>query len=286
MLRATVLSMLIFCSIAAMLPLTEPLAAWAAHAAVSGQQHHGRYRRHSRAWWRRRRARLQRRRELATAARRRQHARAALSVAPAAGEAASVPSGLPQLTSPLAGAYSAAGSPAAFKASAATITARPQASALFPASWNAVPGGAAGERRFSVRAADGRATGLAVLTRVPAMSANAVNLRGKSFGGVPVAALRRLVIDRMVAEGGWVVNDVERRVGDQRVFVVLAQSGAADGTSRRAWNFYFIESGGALYSLATAALSTDADDLASQSEQVINAFAARGANAVVAQSVR
>ena len=285
MLRATVLSMLIFCSIAAMLPLTEPLAAWAAHAAVSGRQHHhGRYRRHSRAWWRRRRARLQRQRTLAAARRRRQHARA-VSAASITNESAVMPSGLPQLMSPLAGAFSAAGSPAGFAAST-VAAARPQANSLVPASWSAAPGGAPGERRFSVRAADGRATGLAVLTRVPAMSANAANLRGKSFGGVSVAALRRLVIDRMVAEGGWVVNDVERRVGDQQVFVVLAQSGAADGTSRRAWNFYFIESGGVLYSLATAALSADADALASQSEQVINAFVARGANAVVAQSAR
>jgi hypothetical protein len=88
--------------------------------------------------------------------------------------------------------------------------------------------------RFNVRVGDGRTLGSAVWSRVNVQSAvsSFPDSRGKSFGGVPVSVLRRIVIDRMVAEGGWVTNDVQRQFGERSVFVVTAQSVAANGERR------------------------------------------------------
>src|SRR5919206_498160 len=71
-------------------------------------------------------------------------------------------------------------------------------------------------------------------------------------GALPVTALRRTVIDRMVAEGGWVTNDVIEESHGRRVFVVLAQTGTP-GAPARSWTFYFTEIDGRVYSLATTA---------------------------------
>jgi hypothetical protein len=85
-----------------------------------------------------------------------------------------------------------------------------------------------------------------------------------------------------VAEGGWVTNDVQRQLGERRVFVVTAQSVAANG-ERRAWTFYFTESEGQVYSLATNAPVEFADTLAAESEQAVMALGARRANSTTAQ---
>ena len=138
--------------------------------------------------------------------------------------------------------------------------------------------------RFNVRAADGRVRSSAVWSRVNLQptAASAPDARSKTFGGVPVTLLRRTVINRMVAEGGWVTNDVQRQFGERRVFVVTAQSVAADG-ERRAWTFYFTESEGQVYSLATNAPVEFADTLAAESEQAVVALGARRANSSTAQ---
>lgn len=38
----------------------------------------------------------------------------------------------------------------------------------------------------------------------------------KSVGGVPTTQLRRDVIDRMVKENGWVVNDYQKEIAGQK----------------------------------------------------------------------
>lgn len=145
-----------------------------------------------------------------------------------------------------------------------------------PGGWSSTAASRAGEMRFNVRAADGRVRSSAVWSRVnlqaaaPAVS----DSRSKTFGGVPVTLLRRTVINRMVAEGGWVTNDVQRQFGERRVFVVTAQSIAAGG-ERRSWTFYFTESDGQVYSLATNAPAEFADSLATESEQAIVALGSR-----------
>ena len=141
--------------------------------------------------------------------------------------------------------------------------------------------------RFNMRTADGRVRSSAVWSRVnvqtAAAASSAADSRSKSFGGVPVTLLRRTVINRMVAEGGWVTNDVQRQFGERRVLVVTAQSIAAGG-ERRAWTFYFTESDGQVYSLATNAPAEFADALNTESEQAVVALGSRRAvNATTAQ---
>jgi hypothetical protein len=86
------------------------------------------------------------------------------------------------------------------------------------------------------------------------------------LGGTPVAALRRTVIDRMVAEGGWVTNDFVQEMRGRKVFVVQAQTGAP-GAPTQSLTFYFTEIDGRLYSLATTAPLDMAAPVALGSEQ-------------------
>jgi hypothetical protein len=107
----------------------------------------------------------------------------------------------------------------------------------------------------SVRhAPDGRAAGTAVISTVKLSGAEAAHApatpKSKTVGGMSVTALRRTVIDRMVAEGGWVTNDAVREIQGRRVFVVFAQTGAP-GAPTQSWSFYFTEVDGRVYSLAT-----------------------------------
>ncbi len=300
-LRALVLTILIMCTVAATLPLSDSLAHWASRPSVSRSK--GRYaRRHSRAWWRRYRARLRRQRAVAAERRRRRAAMLtagatpASLLAPAANHAGSARMGnadsfvLPGVSLPSTAALS---NITPVKALPAVVPAtkdalrelpRPAASPL-PRGWSSAGAASrAGEMRFNVRAADGRVRSSAVWSRVNLQptAASALDTRSKTFGGVPVTLLRRTVINRMVAEGGWVTNDVQRQFGERRVFVVTAQSVAADG-ERRAWTFYFTESDGQVYSLATNAPVEFADTLAAESEQAVVALGARRANSSTAQ---
>jgi hypothetical protein len=297
-LRALVLTILIMCTVASTLPLSDSLAHWASRPSVSRSK--GRYaRRHSRAWWRRYRARLRRQRAVAAERRRRRAALTAARtpfslLAPAANHAGSAKAGngaslaLPGVALPstasLAHITPVKPPPAVVPATKDALQElrRPAASPL-PGGWSSAgASGRAGEMRFNVRAADGRVRSSAVWSRVNLEPAATSDARGKTFGGVPVTTLRRTVINRMVAEGGWVTNDVQRQFGERRVFVVTAQSVAANG-ERRAWTFYFTESEGQVYSLATNAPVEFADTLAAESEQAVMALGARRANSTTAQ---
>lgn len=314
-LRAFVLTVLIMCTVAATLPLSQSLAHWSSRPSAS-RRHKGRYaRRHSRAWWRRYRARVRRQRAAAAARRRRRAAIMAAPAkpispfAPAANHVtAPTPTGLvnnlmlPDVSLPSTAALSSItpvatpapiiGVPPSKDASKDASKAMPRPVAAIaavvspmPSGWSSTTANRAGEMRFNVRAADGRVRSSAVWSRVNLQSAApaASDSRSKTFGGVPVTLLRRTVINRMVAEGGWVTNDVQRQLGERRVFVVTAQSMAANG-ERRAWTFYFTESDGQVYSLATNAPSEFADSLATESEQAIVALGSRrSANSTTAK---
>ena len=293
------------CTVAATLPLSQSLAHWGSRPSAS-RRHKGRAaRRHSRAWWRRYRARLRRQRAFAAERRRR---RAAIltatktkpispfapatnhaSAKTATGQASNLM--LPEVTLPSTAALSSitpvtptpmpmlAVAPTASKDAskeAARVAAPVANASALPSGWSSTASGRAGEMRFNVRAADGRVRSSAVWSRVNLQSAApaTTDARSKTFGGVPVTLLRRTVINRMVAEGGWVTNDVQRQFGERRVFVVTAQSMAANG-ERRAWTFYFTESDGQVYSLATNAPAEFADSLATESEQAIVALGSR-----------
>ena len=77
--------------------------------------------------------------------------------------------------------------------------------------------GAAGETRFDVQGENGRTTGSAVLTRLQ-LASNPNAPRAKTLNGVSLNELRHMVVERMFAAGGWIVNDGVRELGGQRVF--------------------------------------------------------------------
>jgi hypothetical protein len=301
-LRALVLTILIMCTVAATLPLSDSLAHLASRPSVS-RRHKGRAaRRHTRAWWRRYRARLRRQRAVAAERRKRRaavsraNAKPSALFAPAANHAGAtnarvagnlvLPGVALPSTASLSNITPVKPLPAVVPATKDALRELPRpASSPLPNSWSSAGASSrAGEMRFNVRAADGRARSSAVWSRVNLGSAasSAPDTRSKTFGGVPLTLLRRTVINRMVAEGGWVTNDVQRKLGERLVFVVTAQSVAASG-ERRAWTFYFTESDGQVYSLATNAPADFADALAAESEQAVVALSARRANSTTAQ---
>ncbi|HEV2802785.1 MAG TPA: hypothetical protein VGW12_20100 [Pyrinomonadaceae bacterium] len=289
------------CTVASTLPLSDSLAHWATRPSAS-RRAKGRYaRRHSRAWWRRYRARLRRQRAIAAERRRRRAAVLAATAAkkpvsllpPAANHAGLTDTAsfvLPGVSLPSTSALSSITPvkplPAVVPASKDALQQLPRSAASpLPSGWSSAGASSrSGEMRFNVRAADGRVRSSAVWSRVNLQTteASTSDARSKTFGGVPLTVLRRTVINRMVAEGGWVTNDVQRQFGEQRVFVVTAQSVAANG-ERRAWTFYFTESDGQVYSLATNAPAEFADTLAAESEKAIVALGSRRAGSTTAQ---
>ena len=317
-LRALVLTVLIICTVAVTLPLTDSLANWSSRTSAARRDNGRHTRRRSRAWWRRYRARLRRQRAVAAERRRR---RSALLMAsgkpvspfgPAANHATLILGdarkfGLPAVPLPTTASLSSIvpvmpiTTATPLSPAAATVlpaprvspvgkevvkeSPRPSSALPLPKGWSSAASSRTGETHFSVRAADGRVRSSAVWSRVnvqAATSSSVADARSKNFGGVPVAVLRRTVINRMVAEGGWVLNDVQRQFGERRVLVVTAQSIAAGG-ERRAWTFYFTESDGQVYSLATNAPLEFADALAAESEQAVVALGSRRANSTSAR---
>jgi hypothetical protein len=129
------------------------------------------------------------------------------------------------------------------------------------------------ELQFRVDNSAGDQVGLASISVVgPAIPAN--NGSRKTLGGVSTSALRRDVIDRMVRENGWVVNDYEKQVDGQPVYVVVAQSQASNGALQSRM-FYFTEVDGRIYNVATNSPVREAERLADESEKVINSLKSR-----------
>jgi hypothetical protein len=97
----------------------------------------------------------------------------------------------------------------------------------------------------------------------------------KMLAGVPVADLKRIVIDKMVINGGWVVNDFVREVKGSRVFVVTARTPKDALTPEKAWTFYFTEAGGRVYGLTTEAPVEYADRMTTEAERFIESLRAK-----------
>jgi hypothetical protein len=269
-LRIITLSLLVLITVAGALPITESLAKWSRRSAVSQRQ---RLRKHSRAWWRRHRALVRARRARATERRRLAEL--------ARGNAA------PKINTALLTFNANAGAPLmpasavnpvapATLASTPARAAAPARSSLLPFdfatphNWSAGRRTRSGAAVFTVASSDGRAAGTAVVAPVSLSGAElaGVNVgpKTKTLGGTPVAALRRTVIDRMVAEGGWVTNDFVQELRGRKVFVVQAQTGTP-GAPAQSLTFYFTEVDGRLYSLATTAPFEFAVPVAAGSEQ-------------------
>ncbi|MGH9871772.1 MAG: hypothetical protein ACRD9S_04805 [Pyrinomonadaceae bacterium] len=211
MLRTFTLSLLMLVSLVVMLPFASSTAHGLRQGSASQQQR--RYRRHSRAWWRRHRARIRLRRAAALAHR----------------------------SSPLGPALVNSAIPDA----ALTLP-------KLPAGWNNATLANGGELKFRT---EGSATipGQGTLAVVAKSRPNPAYLTQKEqrtmLSGVSFSDLRRIAIDKMINAGGWVINDYERQVNGARVFVVIAQTPSDGRSPEKAWNFYFAEVDGKIYSL-------------------------------------
>ena len=97
----------------------------------------------------------------------------------------------------------------------------------------------------------------------------------KMLAGVPVADLKRIVIDKMVSNGGWVVNDFIREVNGSRVFVVTARTPKDALTPEKAWTFYFTEAGGRVYGLTTESAVEYAERMSNEAERFIVSLRAK-----------
>ena len=129
------------------------------------------------------------------------------------------------------------------------------------------------ELQFRVDNSSGEQVGSASISVVgPAVNGSMSSY--KTVGGVSTSALRRDVIDRMIRENGWVVNDYQKDIAGQQVYVVEAQSQAKNGgvVSRM---FYFTEVDGRIYSVATNSPVRESERLADESEKVINSLKSR-----------
>lgn len=129
-----------------------------------------------------------------------------------------------------------------------------------------------GELQFRIDDGSGSQIGSAAIAVVgPAVGDDAA--RAKTLGGVATSSLRRDVINRMINENGWVVNDYQKEIGGKRVYVVVAQSQNAGRVSSRL--FYFTEVDGRIYSVSTTSGTDAAERLAEESEKVVNSLQSR-----------
>lgn len=250
MLRAAALSLLMLFSVVTMLPLTNSSAH--NNGASAASSHKKRFRRHSRAWWRRYRARQRRKRAELARQKSLEALRAQDPNAASLNEGAALTQG---------GTYN-----------------HPRGlwSVTMPEGWSSRPANEGEEMKFRIYA-DGKASGQATLSVVAMANGqdNAYSKRkqSQSLSGVPVTALRRTVIDRMIKEGGWVVNDYQKEINGRRVFVVQAQTPSVDGrTLPQAQTYYFTEVDGRIYSLATTAPVDSSERVAAGSEKVMASF--------------
>lgn len=130
------------------------------------------------------------------------------------------------------------------------------------------------ELQYQVSGDNGSQAGSASIAIVGPASLENDNAGSKTVGGIATSSLRRTVIDKMVREEGWVVNDYQKRIGGKKVYVVVAQSPGA-GNRVQSRLFYFTEVEGKIYSVATNAPVDNSMKLEQESEKVVNSLQRR-----------
>jgi hypothetical protein len=127
------------------------------------------------------------------------------------------------------------------------------------------------EIRFSVSDDSGQNLGTASLkVEGRSMGEDSDVGRNKMIGGVPTSSLRRNVIDKMMKEDGWVVNDYQKDINGKKVYVVVAQASNKGVVQSRL--FYFTEVDGKIYSLSTNSPNHAQERIAEESEKVIQSL--------------
>ncbi|HEX8098121.1 MAG TPA: hypothetical protein VF507_08800 [Pyrinomonadaceae bacterium] len=250
MLRATALSLVLLVSAAVVLPLVGT-DAYNKRPAVS--------RRHSRAWWRRHRARLRRKR-LASNNNRRRRENAS------SGNSSELAYTSSPATDKRADAHKES-APPAFNVVRGVFR------LALPSGWAGRAVG--GEARYRAFAPDGRPAGDAAVSFLPSSYAGnpgglmALKNQRRMIGGVSENELRRIVINKMVASGGWVVNDLEREMTGRKVYVVLAQTAGEGGAAPESRVFYFTEVEGRVLSIVTSTPLEFAERMAAEAEKMM-----------------
>lgn len=255
--RSIALSLALLIGIGTIIPLATEFAE-AGPKTKRNKRHAKKYKKYSRAWWRQYRARMKRKK--AMQARKRQLRLRRIRLARAAAKAANngekpAVAKVKKSSSPSAAAVLPSGDPA-------------------PAGWrNAAT--SPSELQFRVDNSSGAQVGSASISVVgPAMGDGSNYGRNKTVGGVATTALRRDVIDKMIRENGWVVNDYQKEISGQQVYVVVAQSQAKNG-SVQSRMFFFTEVDGKIYSVSTNSPVHEQERLAEESEKVINSLKSR-----------
>lgn len=254
MIRAIVLSIALLFGIGTTLVLTTDYTEAGAHKPRKQKKKKVKYKKYSRAWWRAYRQRVKRNKDLVQRRRtiRLRQIRATKNN--------------PQET-------------AQTKLKDKDVPVKLNTPALLPSGENAPLGWKQGntstsELNYSVEDENGSQIGSASISLVGAAANNenqTVNQRNKTVGGVSVNSFRSTVIDRMIKENGWVVNDYQKEIGGKKVYVVVAQSEGAGGVilSR---TFYFTEVDGRIYSVATTTSTNSAEKITQESEKVIDSL--------------
>lgn len=266
MLRPIAIALILVLSVGVMLPFANE-AHGVRQTVQVGQRRHHRFR--SRAWWRRYRARVRQKRLAAELA----HRNATLAVPQNISVAELQGLSGPQLPS--------------LPSNSATTTSLPppvMAESVAP-----VANHSNGETRPRVvnpghpafKTAETKLPGQMNLAVVALSRPNPTFLTSreekKMLGGVAVADLRRMVIDKMVSSGGWVVNDFVREVNGARVFVVTGRTPKDALTPEKTWTFYFTEAGGRIYGLTTDAPVEYAERMTNEAERFIESLRAKAA---------
>lgn len=256
MIRAIVLSLALLIGIGAIIPLATDYAEAGAKRNRK-QKKYKKYKKYSKGWWRQYRARQ--RKKKAVAARRRALRLRQIRLA----RARAAQNGDRQ------------------RVAVAAKTVESRTPAILPSGAPAPKGWVNdqttnSELQFRVDDSSGSQIGSAAISVVGQATGDTVDTgRNRSVGGVPTTSLRREVINRMVRENGWVVNDFQKEIGGKKVYVVVAQSQATGGRVQSRM-FYFTEVEGRIYSVATNAPTDNAERLAEESEKVINSLQTRG----------
>jgi hypothetical protein len=257
--RITALSLIMLFSITAVLPLISSSAHSSSNPAAASSKKK-KLRRYSRAWWRRHRERQRRRR----AALLRKKSLAGLRQGRAS-ERQSLPDNSAASNPLLAPLSNMIGLGNGSLSQSTPVIATEHGS-------RPVPSGV--EKGVRLNTPDGQTVGqvsVAVVANAVNDGAASTSARRRALSGVPFAALRRMVIDKMLASGGWVVNDFEREIGGRRVYVVLAQTSAPNDrrVPQQSWTFYFTEAEGRIYNIVSNAPLEFSDRLALEAERVI-----------------
>lgn len=261
MIRAIALSIALLIGIGTIIPLATDMAEAGPKKTKRYKKKQRKYKKYSKRWWRQYRANLRRKRALQ--ARRRAMRLRQLRLARM--RKANTPTPQPK--------------------TAKTTTPEDKSVAMLP-SGEAAPSGwkksqtSGGELQFSVDGGNGTA---AISVVGPAMGESVDTGRNRAVGGVPTTSLRREVINRMIRENGWVVNDYQKEIAGKPVYVVVAQSQGAGGRVNSRM-FYFTEVNGRIYSVSTNSDTGAAERIAEESEKVI--FSLQGRSRPIQQAVR